>query len=140
MSETTTTTIEHPDGTKVTTVTVHAPLPAAADGNPVEFEELRKCDTTSKLHEHAKAAAASWAELASPIDAVPSEPEASVLGLEHSKLLQEAGATYVEFADTGFKEGDVLVVVDMQNDFCPAAVHTLTRTHRGDPFFLLLEA
>jgi len=53
-----------------------------------------------------------------------SELEASSsLHEEHSSLLEKAGLTYHELPseERGFRPGDVLVVVDMQNDFLPAA-------------------
>ena len=76
MPDTTTTTIEHLDGTKVTTVTRHGAVPAAAPSDAhgardahaghghLEFEECGKCETTSKLHEAAKGVKADeWVQL-----------------------------------------------------------------------------
>merc|ERR1712125_143329 len=40
---------------------------------------------------------------------------------EHEALLVSAGARFHDFNDTGFRPGDCLLVVDMQNDFLPVA-------------------
>lgn len=43
----------------------------------------------------------------------------TVLYEEHQQLLKTAGATYADLTSSGFKKGDLLMVVDMQNDFVP---------------------
>jgi nicotinamidase-related amidase len=42
-----------------------------------------------------------------------------VLHAKHQRLLADAGATYADLRSNGFRKGDVLIIVDMQNDFLP---------------------
>lgn len=52
-------------------------------------------------------------------DPTPATANEVTLHAEHSKLLEAAGMSYHELDAKGFRAGDTLVVVDMQNDFLP---------------------
>ena len=52
-------------------------------------------------------------------DRTPATANEVTLHAEHSKLLEAAGMSYHELDAKGFRAGDTLVVVDMQNDFLP---------------------
>jgi len=71
--------------------------------------------STRALRQAAGSVAEKYAEL------VTTNEVTGALHEQHTKLLADAGATYAELATKGFTSEDVLVVVDMQNDFLPAA-------------------
>lgn len=97
-----------------------APLPRS--GSSAAQQRWKKLASMSKERAALRKAAASasprWREL------VATEMLGSKwgrLGEEHRALMLAADGEEVELEEQGFRKGDVLVVVDMQNDFIPGA-------------------
>ena len=70
------------------------------------------------LHEAAALASPRWSEL---VNDVLQSSRDGALGAEHAALMRAAGAEDARLEQKGFRKGDTLVVVDMQNDFVPGA-------------------